>query len=189
MSREVSVALDVGPNRPYVRGKSLFVGGEKLYVRGVTYGPFGSETGRDFPNAERVARDFSVMAANGVNAVRTYTVPPSWFSTRPTSGLYVLAGLPWEQHVTFLDDRSRRRSVEGARARRFAPAAGTPQFSAIRSETNPRADSPVVGAGNRVLSSAPLLCGEGRGLRRTRDVCELSDDRVSRRVVFGLRML
>ena len=39
--------------RPVARGKSLFLGDEKLYVRGVTYGTFGpDEETDDFPNPE-----------------------------------------------------------------------------------------------------------------------------------------
>src|SRR4026207_493752 len=65
--------------RPVARGKSLFLGDEKLYVRGVTYGTFGpDEETDDFPNPRTVARDFARMAAIAVNAVRTYTVPPTW---------------------------------------------------------------------------------------------------------------
>src|SRR6266511_3999783 len=66
--------------RPHVRGKFLFVGDEKLYVRGVTYGTFRPrEDGCEYPEPEVVDRDFAAMTANGLNAVRTYTVPPRWF--------------------------------------------------------------------------------------------------------------
>ena len=58
------------------------------------------------------------MAAIGVNAVRTYTVPPRWLLDLALEhGLRVMVGLPWEEHVTFLDDRERaqRRSSERVR--------------------------------------------------------------------------
>ena len=52
------------------------------------------------------------MAAVGVNSLRTYTPPPAWLLDEAAEhGLYVLVGLPWEQHVTFLDDRARVRSI------------------------------------------------------------------------------
>src|SRR5437016_1423380 len=65
--------------RPSARGKFLFAGDAKLYVRGATYGTFspGAE-GQLYPAPAVVARDFALMAANGLNAVRTYTVPPRW---------------------------------------------------------------------------------------------------------------
>src|SRR5258706_11361685 len=53
------------------------------------------------------------MAESGVNAIRTYTVPPRWLlDTAQRHGLRVMVGLPWEQHVTFLDDKKRARSIE-----------------------------------------------------------------------------
>src|SRR5918997_1469309 len=99
--------------RPQVRGKFIFLGDEKFYVRGATYGSFRpAEDGSEY-NPEVVERDFAQMAANGLNAVRTYTVPPRWLlDTAQRHGLYVMVGLPWEQHVTFLDDRKRSRSIE-----------------------------------------------------------------------------
>ncbi len=101
------------PNRPTVQGKFLFVGGDKLYIRGVTYGTFRPRVGSDeYPDTEQVERDFAQMAANGVNAVRTYTVPPRWLlDAAQRHGLYVMVGLPWEQHVV-LDDERRARGIE-----------------------------------------------------------------------------
>src|SRR5690606_28821546 len=65
--------------RPTVSGKFLFVGTEKLFVRGVTYGPFRpDETGCEYHDRATVEQDFAQIAANGCNAVRTYTVPPRW---------------------------------------------------------------------------------------------------------------
>jgi GT2 family glycosyltransferase len=53
------------------------------------------------------------MAANGINAVRTYTVPPVWLLDLARDiGLRIMVGLPWEQHVAFLDDRGQARDIE-----------------------------------------------------------------------------
>src|SRR5437764_1070367 len=53
------------------------------------------------------------MAANGVNSVRTYVVPPPWvLHLAAAHGLRVLIGIPWEQHLTFLDEPGRARSIE-----------------------------------------------------------------------------
>jgi GT2 family glycosyltransferase len=100
--------------RPSVKGKFIFVGDEKLYVRGVTYGPFHpTKDGSEYHCPEAVKRDFAVMAENGINAVRTYTVPPRWLlDTAQRHGLHVMVGLPWEQHITFLDDRKRAQAIE-----------------------------------------------------------------------------
>ena len=74
-----TTADDVGLHRPEVRGKFLFVGDTKLWVRGVTYGTFRPDAdGHEYHDPETVERDFAQMAAHGLNAVRTYTVPPRW---------------------------------------------------------------------------------------------------------------
>jgi GT2 family glycosyltransferase len=100
--------------RPHVRGKFLYAGDQKLYLRGVAYGTFRpGEDGSDYGDESTVERDFAEMAAAGLNAVRTYSVPPRWvLDAAQRHGLYVLVGIPWEQHVAFLDDRSRARAIE-----------------------------------------------------------------------------
>src|SRR5690606_26572944 len=63
--------------RPRVCGKHVFVGGEKFWIRGVTYGPFRPDAdGEPYPPAAVVEQDFQRIRASGLNAVRTYTVPP-----------------------------------------------------------------------------------------------------------------
>jgi hypothetical protein len=100
--------------RPHVRGKFVFVGEEKFYVRGVTYGTFRpNDAGAEFPVPEVVECDFAQMAANGVNAVRTYTPPPLWLlDTAQRHGLRIMAGLPVERSVAFVDYRKCARSIE-----------------------------------------------------------------------------
>lgn len=102
-----------GGSRTRVCGKFLYAGGEKFYVRGVTYGTFrDSADGGQFPERETVGRDFAQMAANGINAVRTYTFPPRWLlDLAARHGLRVMAGIPWEQHITFLDEPGRANEI------------------------------------------------------------------------------
>ena len=101
-------------SRPRVDGKFLFAGDQKLYVRGVTYGTFRPDAhGSDYPSPEVVRGDLAAMASAGVNAVRTYTVPPRWLLDEAQErGIRVMVGLPWEQHITFLDDRATARGIE-----------------------------------------------------------------------------
>jgi O-antigen biosynthesis protein len=115
--------------RPTVLGKFLFDGDAKLYVRGVTYGTFEpGPDGAGYPIPSVVDADFEQMAANGINAVRTYTAPPrSLLDVALRRGLRVMVGLPWEQHVAFLEERARagaieRRVREGVRACAGHPA-------------------------------------------------------------------
>jgi GT2 family glycosyltransferase len=100
--------------RPYVQGKFIWVGEQKLYLRGVTYGTFGpGPDGSGLPERGIVARDFTAMSEAGINCVRMYTPPPEWLlDSAYEHGLKVLAGLPWEQHVAFLESRSIARAVE-----------------------------------------------------------------------------
>jgi GT2 family glycosyltransferase len=100
--------------RATARGKFIFVGEEKFYIRGVTYGPFRpDEQGCEYHDRETVERDFAQMAENGINAVRTYTVPPRWLlDIAQKHNLRVMVGLPWEQHIAFLDDRKLAKDIE-----------------------------------------------------------------------------
>src|SRR5437588_1849329 len=62
-SRRLSDA--VSP-RVRIAGKFLYRGGEKLYVRGVTYGAFRPDAdGREYTDLHRIDDDFAQMAANG----------------------------------------------------------------------------------------------------------------------------
>jgi GT2 family glycosyltransferase len=104
------VAVDA-PVRVY--GKFFFVGDEKFYVKGATYGPFGPRPhGAQFPEQDMVARDFALMREAGINTVRVFTVPPLWLlDIAADAGLRVLVGVPWAQHVTFLDDARIEREI------------------------------------------------------------------------------
>ncbi len=93
------------PDRVRAAGKFFAAGADKFYLRGVTYGPFAPGPDGDvYRTPDVVDRDFAAMAAHGVNAVRTYTAPPRWLLDAATRhGLRVMAGIPWTQHVAFLD--------------------------------------------------------------------------------------
>ena len=114
--------------RPRVAGKFLFVGDEKLWIKGVTYGTFEpGEDGSGFPARDVVESDFASMAAAGVNCVRTYVSPPRWLlDLAQQTGLRVMVGLAWEQHVAFLDDRALQGTIERRIHDGVAACAGHP---------------------------------------------------------------
>src|SRR5439155_24741019 len=105
------IALDV--SRVILGGKFLWVSQEKLYVRGVTYGTFRpSMDGSAFPSPRVVEQDFSLMSANGVNAVRTYTTPPHWLlEIALKCNLRVLVGMQGERHYAFLHEKKMVREI------------------------------------------------------------------------------
>jgi GT2 family glycosyltransferase/DNA-binding beta-propeller fold protein YncE len=89
-----------------VDGKFLEIGGCRFLVKGVAYGTFAPDsTGAQFPDARRLTADLSAIAAAGFNTVRTYTVPSAaLLDAAAREGLRVMVGLPWPQHMAFLDD-------------------------------------------------------------------------------------
>jgi glycosyltransferase involved in cell wall biosynthesis len=100
---------------PTVAGKFFFVGDHKLYLRGVSYGPF-STAGHGFPLPERAVleRDLALMGALGANTLRTFTVPPRWLLDEAAAhGMRVLVTIPWAEHVCFLDSRQTTAEIRG----------------------------------------------------------------------------
>jgi len=100
-------SLSTAAGRPSARGKFLFMGDEKVYVRGVTYGTFRPRADHsEVPEPDVVERDFAQMRASGINAVRTYTVPPGWLlDAAHRHALRVMIGLPIERYIGFLADK------------------------------------------------------------------------------------
>jgi GT2 family glycosyltransferase len=98
---------------PRVDGKFLRVEGERFLVRGVSYGTFAPDpSGAQFPPRDQMASDFALMKRWNFNTVRVYTPPPlDMLDQAMLNGLRVVVGLPWTQHVAFLDDRKLRREI------------------------------------------------------------------------------
>src|SRR5262249_58194610 len=88
-------------------------GGARSLVRGVPNEPFAPvSNGYQSPPIAQVAEDFRLMASLGINTVRTYTAPRrDLLDEAARHDLRVMVGLPWSQHVAFLDDRALRRQI------------------------------------------------------------------------------
>jgi beta-galactosidase/beta-glucuronidase len=102
-----------GSGQVRVQGKFFFVGEEKHFIKGVTYGPFPKAShGAPFPERGIVDIDFALMAEAGINTVRVFTVPPVWLlDIAEQAGLKLLVGLPWSQHIAFLDSAETREQI------------------------------------------------------------------------------
>lgn len=99
--------------RLIARAKYLFDGERKFHVRGVSYGPFRPNSrGEEYPEPDRVAADFKLMSQLGVNVVRTYVAPPRWLMEEAARhGLRVMVGIPWAQHVAFLESNEMKLGI------------------------------------------------------------------------------
>ncbi len=100
-------ARSLSSERLEARGKFFFAGSEKVRLNGVTYGPFAPDgRGDQFPDPKKVETDLGLMAELGANTLRTFTVPPRWLlDLAAERGLRVLVGVPWAEHVCFLDSK------------------------------------------------------------------------------------
>ena len=115
--------------RPRVNGKFLYVGNEKFWVRGVTYGAFRPDVqGNEYHNLEIIERDFAQMAASGFNTVRVpHTMPPlSLLDAAQRHGLRVMVGLSAEQYVGYLIDKKDSPDIEAVVRTKVQACAGHP---------------------------------------------------------------
>ena len=102
-------ALPDWPGKLDARGKFFFSGDDKLssgrHLRAVR-----ADARHAVSRRRRSSATLDLMAELGANTLRTFTVPPRWLLDRAAShGIRVLVGIPWAEHVCFLD----RREVDG----------------------------------------------------------------------------
>ncbi len=99
-----AIASESGP--PTVQGKFFWTGGrEVLHAGGVVWSVRHRVTRRPVPGAATWSSATSRSSRElGANYLRTFTVPPRWLLDRAEAhGLRVLIGIPWAEHVCFLD--------------------------------------------------------------------------------------
>lgn len=96
-----------GQNRLRVDGRFLARGEERVFLKGVTFGPF--PRGRELSPEN----EFPRLADSGFNAVRVYTgADANLLDCAEAHGLTVLAGLPWEWGRDFLSEPKLRTEGE-----------------------------------------------------------------------------
>ena len=154
---------DVGRDRAGTRvhGKFLEVEGRRFVVKGVSYGTFApGAAGVQFPAPDVVARDLAMMAAAGINTVRVYTVPPeALLDQAQRHGLRVMVGLPWAQHVAFLESRRTQRQLRQEAAATVRRLASHP--AAL-----------LFGLGNEIPPAVVRWHGQRRIERFLREICD-----------------
>jgi len=147
--------------QPRVNGKFLAVEGRRFLVKGVSYGTFAPDAdGVQFPCAARVAQDFALMVDAGINTVRTYTAPPMHLLDEAAlHGLRLMIGLPWSQHIAFLDDRQLQRTIRREAAAHVRALANHP--AAL-----------LFAVGNEIPPSIVRWHGQARIERFLRELCD-----------------
>ncbi len=115
-------------------GRFLYVGDEKLWVRGVTYGTFlpsaPDDDGYD-PARLRTAtsRRWRLPVSTPFASTRCRR---RWLlDTALSHGLWVAVDIPWEEHITFLDQRGLARQIRERVGPPCAACAGHPAILAF----------------------------------------------------------
>jgi GT2 family glycosyltransferase len=138
-SRSIAVPLSAGGHgvpewrgKLEARGKFFFSGTEKVLLKGVTYGPFAPDAfGAQFHSPQAVAADLDLMVELGANTLRTFTIPPRWLlDLAGERNLRVMAGIPWAEHVCFLDSRELTQSIRRTVADAVRACSGHPAMAA-----------------------------------------------------------
>jgi GT2 family glycosyltransferase len=100
-------------DRLRVDGKYFARGGRRVRIQGVTYGPFAANSyGEPFPEPTILEQDFIKMRELGVNAIRTYHLPPEWLLAQAQEqGIGVFVDIAWPTHLCFLDNLEAQRKA------------------------------------------------------------------------------
>ena len=121
--------------RPRVRvdGKFFRRGVEKIYLKGVTYGPFAPDgAGETFATPDQTARDFVLVRELGANLLRVYHIPPRWLlDLAAQHDLLLLVDVPWDKHLCFLDSETQRAAAREAVRRAVRDCARHPAVFAF----------------------------------------------------------
>jgi cellulose synthase/poly-beta-1,6-N-acetylglucosamine synthase-like glycosyltransferase len=130
VSVEPRLASLTGSRKVRPLGRFFCLNAEKFFLKGVTYGPFAaSAEGVPFPERRKVELDFALISELGANTLRTFTPAPKWLLDRAALyGLRVITGIPWAQHIAFLDSPRTKTEIrntiaQSVRAGRGHPAA------------------------------------------------------------------
>ena len=127
------------------------------------------------------------MADLGINTVRTYTPPRAdLLDEAARCGLRVMVGLPWSQHVAFLDNRALKRSIRRDLVAQVREIGGHPAVAimALGNEIPPGVVRWHGRAAHRALPARALRGRESGVTGQPVHLRQLSAHRVPRSLVF-----
>jgi O-antigen biosynthesis protein len=117
-----------------LRGKFLYAGEDKFFIKGVTYGAFEPDSRQqEYHDLQKIDTDFAMMARHGLNTVRIpHTTPPrALLDLAWHHGLRVMVGLSAEQYVGYLVDRKKAPDVHQLIREKVRVCAGHPALLCI----------------------------------------------------------
>ena len=125
-------ALRTSASRVNADGKFFRLGGKKIYLKGLAYGPFApNEQQEMFRSREHTALDFQQIRELGANLLRVYYVPPRWFlDLAAEHELKLLVDVPWPKHLCFLESEKSKAVARDAVRKAVAACQGHPAIFA-----------------------------------------------------------
>lgn len=125
-------AVSTLPPRACVDGRFFRLGAQKLYLKGVSYGPFAPGARQEsFASPEQTARDFRQIRELGANLFRVYHIPPRWLlDLAAEHQLKLLIDIPWSKNRCFLDSEELRQEAREAVREAALACAGHPSVFA-----------------------------------------------------------
>jgi hypothetical protein len=149
-----------------VDGKFFRRGGEKFYVKGVTYGPFSpNANGEFFASPEQTRRDFRQLLELGANLLRVYYTPPGWLlDLAGEHGLALLVDVPWGSTLCFLDSPKLQQAACDAVERAAERCAWHPSVMAISVVNEIPADVVRWSGPERIAEFIDLLVDKVKGV-------------------------
>ena len=176
-------------DRVLPRGKFFHLDGERFLIKGVTYGTFAPDAeGYQFPADPTGSPPTSGRWRSSASTPSASTPPRRGHLLDEAAGhgLRVMVGLPWSQHVAFLDDRDARADDPARRlVDRSRELGGSSGGADVRARQRDPAGVVRWHGRQRVERFLRELYddGKGRGAGQPVHLRQLSADRVSRPLV------
>ncbi len=103
----------IADTRLRVDGKFLRQGATKVFLRGISYGPFKTNSrGEPWPEDKRLIADLDDIHGRGFNTLRLYTPPSAaLLSIAERLNIMLIVGIPWTDHLDFLRNHDQKQRI------------------------------------------------------------------------------